>query len=142
MEQVDVRNRQASECCRFTFTLLLLIFTYVWITIQNTPEVAYFNAASFKETLEEPFHEISKKEHALDLLSETLPNLFYEIPEDGKVFKLPGSENCKANVTASYDNDLCTLQNHIHTQILVGKACLIQYRALAEPCPRSIYDSK
>ena len=54
-----------------------MIFTTIWIGIMSKPEVAFFNAQSFKDTLA-GFQDISDEVTAFEFYKHTLPDVFYD----------------------------------------------------------------
>ena len=120
-----------------------MIFTLLSLNISYKPQVAYFNAQYFRDTLE-GFEKVNDEEELLDYYVNNVGNLFYEkeavldrfatVNEISNISGLcSGSNITREN---GLKNDECTLQNHINTQQLVGKACFIQYRAALDTCAR------
>lgn len=76
--------------------------------------------------------------------TEVLSNLFYtqeRIHEkyDESIYGV--CHGTSISKEGEQSNAACTLQNHINTQQLLGKACFIQYRAALDSCKRPTYKS-
>ena len=107
-----------------------MIFTSVWIGIQSTPEVAYFNAQSYKDTLA-GFDQVKNIDTAYEFYRQILPNVFYEskaydeAKEEFDAYNVDSGECLGRTDGQEISNDICTLENNVNTQLLFGKACFI-----------------
>ena len=127
-----------------------MLFTYISINIAYKPQVAYYNAQYFRDTLA-GFESVNTEDSLFRYYRDVVSNLFYE--SETTIKDLEQSEHgvdldiydiCPLNQNNTDQREGfsdCKLLNHVYTQQLVGKACFIQYRAALDTCKRPSYSS-
>lgn len=99
-----------------------MIFTLLSLNISYKPQVAYFNAQYFRDTLA-GFEKVNDEEELYNYYVDNVSNLFYE---NDSILDQFATVNQASNITGlcsgsnitrenGLKNDECTLQNHINT---------------------------